>query len=64
MENLHGNRMQDEGEGYRFSDDEGFGNSYPLTDDNDFNGEFAYEDYEKMTGKSYQDYLRFHDDMI
>jgi hypothetical protein len=29
----------------------------------DFNGEFTYEDFERVTGKSYQSYLRIHDDM-
>lgn len=64
METLHGNRIQEESGISRFSVDEDFDNSYPLTDGNDFHVEFAYEDYKKMTGKSYRDYLRFHDDMI
>jgi hypothetical protein len=30
----------------------------------DFNGEFCFEDFERVTGKSYYNYLRFYDDMI
>lgn len=64
MENLYGNKRHDEDEISRFSVDENLDALYPRTDDNGFYGAFAYEDYEKMTGKSYQSYLRIHDDMI
>jgi hypothetical protein len=54
--------------------DDSFDEFYVVSDDGsesfaifvgleDFNSEFLYEDFERMTGKSYQSYLRIHDDM-
>jgi Mg2+/Co2+ transporter CorC len=36
----------------------------PILDINDYNAEFAYEDFDTMNGMSYLNYLRFHDDMM
>jgi hypothetical protein len=62
MENLQ-TTYENENWRKQFSETEDYG-MIAITDINDFNGEFAYEDLNTMNGASYLNYLRFHDDMI
>lgn len=64
MENFPENRDHDLHPGTGLMMDESTDSFAIFTGAEDLNFEFSYEDFERVTGKTYQDYLRIHDDMI